>query len=109
MIACAVWVGGFEVAPFLHVVDHARLAPHAHAEEPAHCHGGACHEHEDEAPDPEHGDGSLAHRGLAAHSAPPALPPIDPPRIGAVSFAQDREGLAPLLARARARARAPPG
>src|SRR5690606_29031303 len=96
LIALAVWAGGFEVAPFLHAIDHAELGANEHGPA-AHCHGGACHDHggDEEAPDPEHGEGSLAHRGLAAHTAPPALPPIDPPRLGTVSFAREVEVAAP--------------
>ncbi len=106
LIALAVWCGGFEVAPFLHVVDHDRIGAHEHAD---HCHGGACHEHDgDGAPDPEHGDGSLAHRGLAASTAPPALPAIDAPWIGTVRWAREVELAQPARTASRPRARAPP-
>lgn len=109
LIALAVWAGGFEVAPFLHAIEHGELGAHEHGAA-AHCHDGACHEHGDEeAPDPEHGEGSLAHRGLAAHTAPPALPPIDPPPIATVNYVRAVEVAAPARLLERPRARAPPG
>jgi hypothetical protein len=84
LIACAVWLLGFEAAPVLHVAQHADLAPHAHGSAPAHAHGhaheGGPHRHDAAPePEPEHGEGSLLHRGLAAHTAPPAVPEVDPP------------------------------
>lgn len=105
LLALVVWAGGFEIAPFLHAVDHDHIAPHSHS------HGAGAHEHEgeDDVPDPEHGQGSLAHRGLAAHTAPPALPPIDPPSIGTVRFERELEVTAPSIEGEPPRARAPPG
>lgn len=99
LIACVIWAGGFELAPALHAFQHAELAPHHH--------GGETHTHHDDEPE-EHGEGSLAHRGLAAQTPPPTLPPIDPPRLEVVGW----ECAAPIArgsARAaRPRARAPP-
>lgn len=101
LIACVIWAGGFELAPALHAFQHAELAPHSH--------GGETHTHhgDDDAPE-RHGEGSLAHRGLAALTPPPALPPFDRPRLEVV-----RWECAPPTARgsaraSRPRARAPP-
>lgn len=100
LIACLIWAGGFELAPALHALEHAELAPHEH-----HAHG---HDHDgDEAPD-QHGEGSLAHRDFAARTPPPALPPIDPPLIGVVRFERAAISDAPWRTLGRPRARAPP-
>lgn len=106
LIACLIWAGGFELAPALHALEHAALTPHHHHEH--HAHGGERHAHDgDDSPD-EHGEGSLAHRGLAAQTPPPALPPIEPPLIGVVRFERDASSEAPWRALGRPRARAPP-
>lgn len=101
-MACALWLAGFEVLPWLHVAMHDDLAPHVHAadgtiirvsfDEPTHRHAdGTIHRH-GHAPDKrgrhkppigytlDHGAGSLAHHGVAVQ--PPAAPivhalPID--------------------------------
>jgi len=44
LVALATWVGGFELAPALHVAFHDRLAPHSHhagGPSTSHSHGGA--------------------------------------------------------------------
>ncbi len=106
LLACLIWAGGFELVPAIHLIQHAELAPHHHGE---HSHGGEphTHEHEHEAPD-EHGDGSLAHRGLAALSPPPALPPIERPFLGIARFDRAAPEQAPWREPSRPRARAPP-
>lgn len=103
LIACLVWAGGFEVAPALHLIDHA----HQHAS--VHCHGDVCHDGGDDAPpDPKHGENTLAHRGIAAHVAPPALPPLDPICLGTVVWDRGEPAQATSSSIERARARAPP-
>lgn len=98
LIACVIWAGGFELAPALHAAEHASLAPHSHGD----------HEHSDHAPPPEHGDGSLAHRELAASSAPPLLAPIDPPCLGAIVWALPRSIAPAPVDRIPSCARGPP-
>lgn len=58
------WVLGGEVFPLAHVAFHDEFEPHDHGN---HCHGDACHEHgdadaSDSSDDPDHGEGSFAHR-----------------------------------------------
>jgi len=109
LIACAVWLAGFEVAPVLHVAQHADLAPHAHGAPHTHAHGGEAHRHDaDPEPDPEHGEGSLLHRGLAAHTAPPAVPPVDPPWSVAVLPRFEAPAAPATVDPAVPRARGPP-
>jgi hypothetical protein len=100
LLACLIWAFGFELAPALHALEHAAHVPHAHGAH-EHTHDG------DDAPD-EHGEGSLAHRDLAARTPPPALPPIDPPLIGVVRFERAVTSEAPWRSLGRPRARAPP-
>lgn len=110
LLACLVWAGGFEIAPLLHALDHGEQAPHTHGWHP---HDADDHHHDEPmgegAPDPEHGEGSLAHRDLAAHTAPPALPPLRALWLGDVDTRQERPTRLDAPARERPRARAPPG
>ena len=86
LAACGLWLLGFELLPTAHLALHEHLHEHqhgvAHEQTP---HDGAgdlphqAHEHErpGEPQDPsEHGDGSLAHRDLAAHGSAASLPPV---------------------------------
>lgn len=102
LLACLVWAGGFELAPALHLIAHAELAPHVHE------HDGERHVHDGDEPPTEHGESSLAHRGLAAHTPPPALPPFDPPQLGAVRFERTPPRQAPSRTLEGPRARGPP-
>jgi hypothetical protein len=94
----ALWVVGFEVGPGLHVGFHDVWVGHQHQSqhqsapaEPGHAHGpGADHQHQ-AAPerdrDPDHGEQTVAHRGVASFGAPPPIlvpapacaGPIEPP------------------------------
>jgi hypothetical protein len=106
-----VWIGGFELAPFLHALDHE--ADHARGAV-GHCHGHACHDHDDaqaeEEPAPERdGDeGELLHRGVAAHRPPPAVPPFRAPWSATLCTREEEPAPAERLCRERPRARAPP-
>lgn len=71
----------------LHLTFHGLLGEHHHGVASYHAHGdrpdGEAHETDDaswgdEAPS-EHGEGSLAHRDLAAHGSPLALLPVREP------------------------------
>jgi hypothetical protein len=73
LFACAIWLLSYEAVPFAHAIEHARGVEHDH--------GDGHHRHDD-----DHGDGSLAHRGIAAMAPPPAIPPIDPPLVAIVRF-----------------------
>ncbi|MCB9591166.1 MAG: hypothetical protein H6719_00415 [Sandaracinaceae bacterium] len=65
-LALVVWVGGFEVAPALHVGMHGRLAAHDHL-------GTASHSHDDDPSDPHRLDHVARWRAsLAALFAPRA-------------------------------------
>jgi hypothetical protein len=86
------WLAGFEALPLAHLAFHAELGPHSHDGEAGalHCHGSICHgDGEDAAPAgdrgpapaPDHGEHSLAHRSLAAHTPPPGLPPLPCARL----------------------------
>lgn len=68
------WLFGFDVLPLGHMVFHDLLDDHHH-------HHGHTHHHADDdgddTPSPvEHGEGSVAHRDLAAHVPPPTLPAV---------------------------------
>lgn len=110
LLACLVWVAGFEAAPAVHLAGHAARAPHAHGAS-THAHGDHAHPDEDREGrdgDPEHGEGSLAHRGLAARTPPPAIPPVVPPWVVVRVPRVRAPGAPPAVSRAPARARAPP-
>jgi hypothetical protein len=67
------WMLGFDAVPLAHMVFHEALGEHHHGHhEPAHP-----HEHEGDAPAPsEHGEGSVAHRDLAANVPAPSVPEV---------------------------------
>lgn len=76
-IACALWTVGFDVVPLAHMVFHDALEKHHHG----HHHEAAGDPHaeddHDEAPTPlEHGEGSVAHKDLAAQTPLPAVPTV---------------------------------
>jgi hypothetical protein len=132
VMACALWVLGFEALPDLHIALHDRLAPHRHDGativtvtfgEPVHRHpDGSLHRATDEAPRrrrPDdlhaqlatalaHGDHGLAHHGLAATPPPPPLlRPLPVRRL--TTFAIAAQAIAPWsFSPGRAVARGPP-
>lgn len=76
VIAGVFWLLGFDIAPLAHMVLHGALERHHHGHQREHAHA---HEHEQEknAPPPaEHGEGSVAHRDLAANAPAPAVPEV---------------------------------
>lgn len=95
--AGVLWIVGFDVLPLAHVVFHEAFGEHSHSAQEHGEHAGlsdhAGHEHdhgrahvetpkpESELPDSDHGDGSLAHRDLAAQPVQPALPPVPEARL----------------------------
>jgi len=110
---------GLSVLPALHLIVHDQLAPHEHGPSADHCHGGECHEHQDrgatkgderseKAPDPAHGEGSLAHQDLALAVAPIALPAIGVSRLSAADELPAPSALTDRVHRGAARARGPP-
>lgn len=73
-LACWMWVFGFDVVPLAHMVFHEALEGHHHGHHHEQTHP---HEHGEEAPSPvEHGDGSAAHRDLAANLPAPTVPEV---------------------------------
>jgi hypothetical protein len=101
------WTLGFELGPLAHLALHGVLAPHSHSHASGERH--ADHDDDTRAPSDEpHGEGSLAHRDVAALVPLPAIAAL----LGApIAEVLDRQGSAdPCIARAvsRARARAPP-
>ncbi|MCG8421627.1 MAG: hypothetical protein MJE77_27215 [Proteobacteria bacterium] len=70
LLACALWVLGFEVAPNLHIGFHDLFADHHH---------GDSHTEDRDGNSPDHGDGSIEHRGVAILEAPP--PPVIPQAV----------------------------
>jgi hypothetical protein len=76
LLAGALWMLGFDVVPLAHMVFHDALEEHHHG----HHHHSSGHHADDEpseSPTPaEHGDGSVAHRDLAANVPVPGVPPV---------------------------------
>jgi hypothetical protein len=121
LIACLVWIAGFEIAPLMHGFEHAGVALH-HFDLAGelrallgvdlglfeHERTDERHAHDHGAPDRRHGDGTLEHRSIAAASPGVALPPIDPPCIAELAperaIAHGYESRIP----SRERARGPP-
>lgn len=71
-LACALWVLGFDVVPLGHIVFHEALEDHHHGHDHHHA-------HQDDGDQPlpaEHGEGSVAHRDLAANVPLPQVPEI---------------------------------
>jgi hypothetical protein len=115
VLAALLWLSGFDVVPLAHMVLHETLEDHRHGHrhEQDHAHG---HGHDraaedgERTPSPvEHGEGSVAHRDLAANVPLPAIPQV----LGALL---SREALVPPAHDERpadlrprtSRARAPP-
>ena len=74
MLAGLLWLFGFDVVPLAHVVFHEALEEHHHGHHHEQAHS---HEHEEEAPSQsEHGEGSVAHRDLAATVPLPGIPEV---------------------------------
>ena len=74
ILAGLLWLFGFDVVPLAHVVFHAALEEHHHGHHHEQAHA---HEHEEEAPSQsEHGEGSVAHRDLAANVPLPGIPEV---------------------------------
>jgi len=89
VIACLLWVVGFEALPALHLATHEGAAPHVHGadgtvihvsfgDEPTHVHADGTihhhahrHSHDPGVRTPDgHADGTVGHRGIAAIPAP---------------------------------------
>ena len=70
LLACALWLLGFDIVPLAHLVLHDALEEHHH--EHAHPRD---HEEKDRSP-AEHGEGSVAHRDLAANAPAPGVPEV---------------------------------
>ena len=105
-LACGLWLFGFDLVPLAHMLFHDALDHHEHGH-----HHHESPDHDDEPPTPsEHGEGSVAHRDLAAKVPPPAVPPVREAlqRLSFPPEANHEDG--PSVARMdRKRARAPPG
>lgn len=71
-LACTLWLFGFDVVPLAHIVFHEALEEHDHGHADHHV-----HDDDRDGPSPtEHGDGSVAHRDLAANVPLPQVPEI---------------------------------
>ena len=72
VLASAFWLLGFDIVPLAHMVFHQALEEHHHGDHPD-----QAHDQGDDAPSPaEHGEGSVAHRDLAANVPLPAVPEV---------------------------------
>lgn len=125
-MACAFWVLGFDVVPLAHMAFHDALDDHHHGvpSQQAHAHDHDHHSADEHAPfgeprsshpagdestPPEHGDGSVAHRDLAAHVAFPAIPTVQEALLAWSTARVDLQDKRPTSRRPqRTRARAPP-
>jgi len=72
LLACGLWLLGFDVVPLAHIVFHESLEHHEHGHPHAQNHD---HEGQDETP-ADHGDGSVAHRDLAAQVPSASIPVV---------------------------------
>jgi hypothetical protein len=103
VLAGAFWLLGFDVFPLAHMLLHDVLEQHHHGHEHGHAHA----DDAEEPPPAEHGEGSVAHRDLAANVPLPTVPAVREAlltRFGVSSFpyaelAADRQ---PRTSRARA-------
>lgn len=105
VLASAFWLLAFDVVPLAHMLFHDALAAHHHGHEHAHAHADGT----EEPPPAEHGEGSVAHRDLAANVPLPTVPAVLEAllaRFGVSSFRYD-ELTADRQPRT-SRARAPP-
>ena len=75
-VACGLWLLGFDLLPLGHMVFHESLDEHHHGHhhESHHGHGHEGDANEGEEAPSEHGDGSVAHRDLAAQIPLPSIP-----------------------------------
>lgn len=73
-VACALWLLGFDVVPLGHMVFHELLDEHDHGHHHESHHGLEDDPDEGEQAPSEHGDGSVAHRDLAAQVPLPSMP-----------------------------------
>ncbi|MBT8469236.1 MAG: hypothetical protein KJN97_10855 [Deltaproteobacteria bacterium] len=74
VLACALWLLGFDVVPLAHLVLHDALEDHHHGHPHEHANP---HDHDEKDRSPaEHGEGSVAHRDLAANAPPPGVPEV---------------------------------
>jgi hypothetical protein len=71
VLAGVLWLLAFDVVPMAHVVFHEALDAHEHG----HSHGHSPDEEEPQSPS-EHGEGSVAHRDLAAQAPPVSIPRV---------------------------------
>jgi hypothetical protein len=74
-VAALLWLFGFDVAPMAHMVLHEALGEHEHGHRHDQDHG---HEHgqQNENGNGNHGEGSIAHRDLAAQVPLPSVPEV---------------------------------
>ena len=71
-LAGVLWLLGFDVVPLVHMVLHEALEEHHHGH--SHAHADEHEDHGDGVPTPsEHGEGSVAHRDLAANVPLPGV------------------------------------
>lgn len=78
-LAGALWLLAFDVVPMAHVVFHDALEAHHHGhshEHDSHAHGPSLEDEEDKPSPSEHGEGSAAHRDLAAQVPPASIPRV---------------------------------
>ena len=73
-VGCALWLLGFDVVPLCHMVFHELLDEHHHGHHHESHHGLEDDPDEGEQAPSEHGDGSVAHRDLAAQLPLPSIP-----------------------------------
>lgn len=74
-LAGVLWLLGFDVIPLAHIVLHEALEEHHHGH--AHAHADDRNGQGGGVPSPsEHGDGSVAHRDLAANVPLPGVPAV---------------------------------
>ena len=74
LLACALWLLGFDIVPLAHLVFHDALEEHHHGHHHEQAHP-RDHEEKDRSP-AEHGEGSVAHRDLAANAPAPGVPEV---------------------------------
>ena len=109
-LAGALWLLAFDVVPMAHVVFHDALGAHDHTHEHhSHAHEPSLDDEENKPSPSEHGEGSAAHRDLAAQ-----VPPASIPRVLEALLTPGSRSLPPYAEEAAdgrprtTRARAPP-
>jgi hypothetical protein len=117
LLAASLWLFGFVVAPLWHVASHGALAAHVHdghrivADDGAHCHGSACHAHDEGDPSRLrglHGAHSLLHGGVAAESPLPSTPPVPVAAVAEARYELRPPSAPPTREQHPACARGPP-